>query len=144
MIYNVFGGTLNLAQSILSYIYATDGHYLNHDVGVFRALEADSRSLHSLSSQHRRLSPCCSDQAVVGTGGLSRGDSMTSLVSGASLGSVTGTAQGDDCESTFHDYMCCTGYKDVTELMTEVKKTRILATVKKAMHQLSLPPSVGW
>jgi len=70
--------------------------------GVFRALEADSRSLHSLSSQHRRLSPCCSDQAVVSTGGLSRGDSMTSLVSGASLGSVTGTAQGDDCELTFH------------------------------------------
>ena len=67
---------------------------------MFRALEADSRSLHSLSSQHRRLSPGSSDQAVVGAGGLSRGDSMTSLVSGASLGSVTGTAQGDDCELT--------------------------------------------
>ena len=69
-------------------------------VSVYRALEADSRSLHSLSSQHRRLSPGDPAAATVQCDdGLSRGDSMSSLVSGASVGSFTGNSQtADDCE----------------------------------------------
>jgi len=68
-------------------------------IDVSRALEADSRSLHSLSSQHRRLSPGSSDPAAVCDDGLSRGDSMSSLVSGASLGSFTSSSQPtEDCE----------------------------------------------
>ena len=68
----------------------------------FRVLEADSRSLHSLSSQHRRLSPGSSDPAAVCDAELSRGDSMSSLVSGASLGSFTGSSQPtEECMTTF-------------------------------------------
>lgn len=70
--------------------------------GIFRVLEADSRSLHSLSSQHRRLSPSAGDQAATGSGGLSRGDSLSSIVSGTSLGSVASTSQGDDCKLLFN------------------------------------------
>jgi len=71
---------------------------------VFRALEADSRSLHSLSSQHKRLSPNSSDPAAGGGSGgtgLSRVNSLSSIVSGASLGSVASTSQADECELLF-------------------------------------------
>ena len=70
----------------------------------FRVLEADSRSLHSLTSQHRRLSPGSSDPAAVCDAELSRGDSMSSLVSGASLGSFTGSSQPtEECMLTLFD-----------------------------------------
>ena len=85
------------ARSMQPYIilYKTT---LRLGVNVYRALEADSRSLHSLSSQHKRLSPGSSDPSAVGGGGLSRGDSMTSIVSTTSLGSFTSSSQIDDCE----------------------------------------------
>jgi len=72
---------------------------------VTRALESDSRSLHSLSSQHRRLSPAHSSDPVVGA--LSRGDSMSSIISGTSLGSFTSTSQPDTAECTFISAQLC-------------------------------------
>jgi len=65
--------------------------------GVVSVLEADSRSLHSLTSQPKRLSPGSSDPSATAAGGLSRGDSMSSIMSAASLGSVASASQADDC-----------------------------------------------
>jgi hypothetical protein len=61
-----------------------------------RMLEADARSLQSLSSRgQRRLSPSSADHIP---DGLSRRDSLSSIVSATSISSVSSNVHCEDCE----------------------------------------------
>lgn len=106
---------------------AQRGAVQSHVCVAYRALEADSRSLHSLSSQHRRLSP--GDSATASAqcdDGLSRGDSMSSLVSGASLGSFTGNSQTtDDCKT----WLISNASQKWTQLKWNESPVRLLNTL---------------
>ena len=66
-------------------------------------LEADSRSLQSLGSRNqRRLSPCPVDQIP---DGLSRRDSLSSIVSAASVSSISSSLHCEDCK--WKSLCCC-------------------------------------